>query len=222
MRTMHTRKGQLFIVRSAGNDPSAHDAAQLHRRKPHSAGCTEHCEALVRLQVRAVLEGVVGGAVRDRERGGALEIETVRELDNAARCDGRALPRGVEIGVPHDAVARGKAGYSGSDAFDNSCKLPSRREWEGWFGLVLAGDDQGVEEIEANGLDFGHYLPRARDGVGNVREDEIIRGTKPVAEDRFHGGVARQGGDLLAFTLPDLPSIGLMLAEIGDSTETDR
>jgi hypothetical protein len=49
---MRTRKGQLFIVRSAGNDLSAHDAAQLHRRKPHSAGCTEHGEALVRLQVR--------------------------------------------------------------------------------------------------------------------------------------------------------------------------
>ena len=85
MRAMGARKVQLFIVRSAGNDPSAHDAAQLHRRKPHSTCCAKHGEALVRLQVRAVLEGVVGGAVRDRERGGALEIETVREIDNAAR-----------------------------------------------------------------------------------------------------------------------------------------
>ena len=88
--------------------------------------------------------------------------------------------------------------------------------------MVLAGDDQGVEEIEANRFDFGYDLPRARYGIGNVREDEIVRGTKPVAEDRFHGGVARQGGDLFAFTLPDLASIGLMLAEIADFTETDR
>jgi hypothetical protein len=110
-----------------------------------------------------VLEGVVGGAVRDRARG-ALGIETVRELDNAARCNGQAPRAALKLVYPMTR-SPGQAGYPGpmlSIIPANS----SRREWEGWFGLILAGDDQGVEEIEANGFDFATISPGPATGSG--------------------------------------------------------
>src|SRR4051812_34298581 len=80
VRAMLARKRDLLVGRSAGDDASAHLPAELHGRQSDTAGRTEHRECLARLERGAMLERVVAGSVRDRQRGSAVEIEVGGEL----------------------------------------------------------------------------------------------------------------------------------------------
>ena len=161
--------------------PSSTAASPTPPEAPSTASVSPGCSP------GAVLERVIGGAVGDGQRGRALEVEVGGELDDLVGRDRRALARGVEIGVAHDPVAGCERGDAGADALDHAGELAARRERERRLGLVLAGDDQRVEEIQADGRDLGHDLARPGDRIGDVREHEVVGGAEAMAENGFHG-----------------------------------
>ena len=84
-------------------------------------------------------------------------------------------------------VAGRELSHTRTDAFDHAGKFASGREWEWRLGLVLAGDDQRVEEVQSDRLDLGHDLAGAGDRIGNVRDLKVVGRTEMAAEDGFHG-----------------------------------
>ena len=59
------------------------------------------------------------------------------------------------------------------------------------LGLVLARDDQRVEEIQSRRRDLGHDLAGTGDRVGNIREHEVVGGAVALTENGFHGRITR-------------------------------
>ena len=74
--------------------------------------------------------------------------------------------RGAEIGVAHDAVAGREPGHARADALDHAGELAARRKRKRRLDLVLAGDDQRVEEIQARRRDLGDDLAGPATGSG--------------------------------------------------------
>ena len=142
-----------------------------------------------------MLEGVVGGAVGDGQRRGALEVEISGELDDLARRDRRAFARRVEVGVAHDAVAGLELGNPGAHALDHARELAAGRERERRLGLVFPGDDQGVEEIESDRRDLGHDLARSGNRVGHIPEYEVFGCAVTFTKNGFHGWTTRAGSE---------------------------
>src|SRR5437899_139688 len=124
------------------------------------------------------------------ERGGAIEVEIGGNFDDVVRRYRRAFTRGVEIGVAHDAVAAREGSDAGADALDHAGKLAAGRERKRRLGLILAGDDEGVEEVQSDRDDLGDDLARCWRGVGNVAEHEVVGGAEALAENGFHGRTA--------------------------------
>src|SRR5262249_61546335 len=90
------------------------------------------------------------------------------------------------------AVAGVESGAAGADAFHHAREFAARRERKRRLGLILAGDDQRVEEIHPDRSHLGHDLARCRDGIGDIGEHEVVGGAEALAENGFHGGeVAR-------------------------------
>src|SRR5262249_37685403 len=102
----------------------------------------------------------------------------------------RAFARRVEIGVAHDAVAGLERGDAGADTFHHARELAARREWKRRLGLVLAGDDQRVEEIQPDRHHLGHDLARPGNGIGDIGEHKVVGGAEALAENGFHGAYA--------------------------------
>ncbi len=135
-----------------------------------------------------MLERVISGAVSDGQRRGAIEVETGRQLDDVIGRDRGAFSRGVEIGVAHHAVAWLEPINARADAFDHARELAARREWERRFGLVLAGNDEGIEKkkIQTERRHFSDDFARTGDRIGDVGKHEIVGRAEALAENSFH------------------------------------
>jgi hypothetical protein len=107
------------------------------------------------------------------------------------------LARGVEIGVAHDAVARLELGHARPDALDHAGELAAGRERKRRLGLVSAGNDQGIEKIQADRRDPGHHFPRSGNRIGHIREHEVVGGAVALTENGFHGNCSQGQGTLL-------------------------
>src|SRR5262249_13485139 len=135
-----------------------------------------------------MLERVISRPVGDGEGSGAIEIKSRRDFHDLVRRHRRALARGIEIGVAHDAVAGCKTRNAGTDRLHGACKLPSRRERKRRLGLIFSSNDQSVEEIEADRGHAREHLARSGNRIWNIREDEVMRGPEFLTENRFHCG----------------------------------
>ena len=118
--------------------------------------------------MRAILERVIGRAIGDRKARGAVEIEAFGQFDEPLGFRRHAFARGAIAAIAQDAVAGFEAAHAGAQALDDAGKFGRGREGEGRLRLVLAGDDQRVEEIERGGLDGDDRLARAGDRIGDV------------------------------------------------------
>jgi hypothetical protein len=65
-------------VEAAGDHARAHDLAQLDGREPGAAGRAQHQQGLAALHARAILQGVLRGAVRHHERSRGLHADAAR------------------------------------------------------------------------------------------------------------------------------------------------
>ena len=130
---------------------------------------------------------MVSAAARSKSRSaGSLTIWSAGDRD--------ALARGVEIGVAHDAVAGLELGHARADALDHAGELAAGRERKRRLGLVFAGDDQGVEEIQPDRRDLGHDLARSGHRIGDIGEHEVVGGAEALTENGFHGGCSNGVG----------------------------
>ena len=127
---------------------------------------------------------MVSAAARSKSRSDG-------DFDDLVGRNGRAFARRVEIGVAHDAVAGLELGNPRAYAFDHAGELATGRERKRRFGLVFAGDDQGVEEIQADRRDLGHDLARSGHRLRDIREHEVIGRAETLTENGFHGWAAR-------------------------------
>ena len=182
---------ELVVAGGAGDHARTHDPAQFDRGEPDPARGAEHGQGLAGTHQGPVCERVIGGAVGDGQRCGALEVEIGGDFDDLAGRNGRAFARRVEIGVAHDAVAGLELGNPRAYAFDHTGELATGRERKRRFGLVFAGDDQGVEEIQADRRDLGHDLARSGHRLRDIREHEVIGRAETLTENGFHGWAAR-------------------------------
>ena len=94
-----------------------------------------------------------------------------------AATDGASLVGAID--APGSAVIGRDAG-----------ELAAGRERKRRLGLVLAGDDQRVEEVQPARHHPDQDLARSGDGVGDVREHEVVGRSESLAEDGFHGCAA--------------------------------
>ncbi len=177
----------------------------------------------------AILQRVVGRAVGDEQSGGPVEIEVVRYPDEPVGGDRDPLAGGAPAGVAHHPIAGLDVGHARSDAFDGACEFGTGRERKGWLVLILAGDDQVVEEVQRGSCDRDHRFAGARHRVGDVGHDEVVGACRdgckgllswidfPASKKKMCCGrcasVVQSFGqtrcDLSAFTLPSLPIISL-------------
>ncbi len=187
MGAMGAREGELFVGGGAGDHARLHYAAELDGRETDPARSAQHGQCLARAQQRAMLERMIGGAVGDGQGGRAVEVEVGGDLGDLLGRDRGALARGVEVRIAEYPVAGLELGHARPDAFDHARELPARREREWRLGLVLAGDDQRIEEVQADGGDLGDHLAGTGHGIGNVGEHKVVGRAVALAENGFHG-----------------------------------
>ena len=123
--------------------------------------------------------------------GGAVEVETPRHRHQLIGVDGDLLPRRAPADIADDAIARREAGDAGADTLDFAGELGCRREREGRFVLIFAGDNQRVEEIKGRRRYAHHGFARPRCGLGDVGKFELVRGADASAEQGFHDASIR-------------------------------
>jgi hypothetical protein len=82
----------------------AHRLADLHGGDAGGAGCAEHAKRLARLQLAALLQRIVRGAVAAEQRAGVLVGNAVRQLH---RRDG--VVHADLLGITADRRERGDA-----------------------------------------------------------------------------------------------------------------
>ena len=179
-------EGELVVGRRAGDHARAHQLADLDRRESGAAGGAEHRERLAGFEPGAVLQRMQRGAVDHREAGGAVEVERVGNLHHALRARSRSSRAPRRSRHSRARGRRREARHARADALHHAGEFGGRRERERRLDLVLAGDDQRVEEIERRGLHRDDDLAGARRGIGQVLEFEIVGAAEAGAEDGFH------------------------------------
>ena len=184
---MLARKGELLGRRGASDDARAENFSKLDRGEAGAAGRPEHGEAFAGFELRAVFERVERRAVRHGQAGRALEIEPFRDLDEALGLRGQPLARRAGADMAEHAVPAREPVDARPDALDHTGKFRRRRERERRLVLVLAGDDQRVEEIQRRRLDGDDRLARAGNGIGQLAELEIVGTAEAGTQDGFHG-----------------------------------
>jgi len=166
----------------------AHQLADFDCGETGAAGGAQHRKRLAGLEFGPVLQRMQRRAVGDGEAGRAVEVQAGRQCNELVGGKGDPLARGAPADIADDAVAGRKAGDAGSDAFDFAGELGAGREREGRLVLVLAGDDQRVEEVQRGGRDPHDRLARRRRRIGDVGEFEVVGRAVAGAEQGFHDG----------------------------------
>jgi hypothetical protein len=184
---MGAGEGELVVGAGAGDDARAHQPAELDRGQTDTAGGAKHGQRLAGLEVRAVGECVIAGAIGDREPGRAFHVEIGVEPGELAGRHRDALTCRTIGAIAQHPVARHEAGHARRHAFHHAGEFTAWREREGRLLLIFAGDDQRVEKVEPDGGNLGDHLAGARDRLGNIGQDQIVRSSEAGAEDGFHG-----------------------------------
>ena len=179
-------ESELGVGRGAGDDPRAHQLAELDRRNADAARSAKHRKRLAGLERGAVLERVIGRPIGDVEPGRACRIEIGRQRDELLdrRCHifaGRPI-----ADVAQDPVAGLDPGHAGPDPVDNARELAAGRERQRGLGLVSSSDDQRVVEIQPDRFDLHHALAGAGAGSRHVGQHEVVRTAEMRAQDGFH------------------------------------
>ena len=180
---------QLFFRRRAGDDARAHDLADLDRGKPGSAGGAKHDQGFSRLELTALTQAVQRRAVNHRQAGGTIEVECVRQFDKLHCRSGDEFARSPPSGRTHHPVAGSKVGHASADTLDHTGEFRRGREREWRLVLVLAGDDQRVEEIERSSLDAYDCFASFGGGFRDIDQFELVGTAEMRANYRFHGNL---------------------------------
>ena len=115
----------------------------------------------------------------------AVGVEPRGHFRQPFRGDGELLPRRAPARIADDAVARGKPGHAFAQALDGAGEFRARRKRKRRLVLVLAGDDQQVEEIQRRGFDPHHGLARPGHRVRQVGDRQVLRLAGPVQSNAF-------------------------------------
>ena len=185
-RAMAPREGELFVRGRAGDHPRAHRLADLHRREPNAAGRAEHEKGLAGFHLGALLQRMQRGAVGDRKARRLVERETIGDFRQAIGRDRDPLRRRSISADAHDPVADLKPLGFRSQRDHPARELAAGRKGRLGLHLVLALDDQRVEEVEPGIGDFDHSLARPGGGRLDFHDPQIFRRPKRRTDQGFH------------------------------------
>ena len=179
--------------RGRGDHMGPHGLAELDRGNADAARSTQHQQALTRLQLRPVLQGVPGGSVGHHEGGRRVEIHGVGDLHHRGGGHGQTLDHAAPSGHGDDTVTLADMGHTLADRLDHTRDLAAGREGPGRLELVFVLNDQGVGEIDPDGPDFDHHLALHRPGVQHLLDDKGFGAAGGLGQDCAHQDVFREG-----------------------------
>ena len=144
---------ELVLPAGAGDDPRAHQLADLDRGQPHAARRAQHQKRFAGLQPCLVVERHVACAIGDLEGGGVGEAHAVGQDDRALGGKAAMLGQPAVTGKHGDPTADRRPVRVGADRLDAARHL--HPEGEGRLGcfLILALDHQQIGEIQPAGGD---------------------------------------------------------------------
>ena len=123
VRAMLLAQGELVIGRGGGDHPCAHCLAKLDRGKPHAAGSAEHEQGFARLELAALLQPVIGGAIGQQESRRGLKIHRVGDRDDAGGAGGHLLRIAAITDIGKHPVTDRKVIYPFANRTDNAGHL---------------------------------------------------------------------------------------------------
>ena len=134
----------------------------------------EHEHGITGLYLGDAAQRVICGGVRDRERGGVLELDRVGHPGEAGRAHDDALGERTDERRAVDAVAglhvRDAVPHVGHDAGELAPGHERQRDRH----LVLVGDDQHVGEIHGRVVDVDHGLARSRHRIRELLDRHVL------------------------------------------------
>ena len=123
--------------------------------------------------------------------GGAVEVEIGGELDELVGGDRDAFARCAVGAYSRSPGRRREAPVTSAPTLSTTpANSPPGENGSGGLVWYLPGDDQRVEEIQADRRDLDDDLARPRDRVGNFGEHKIVGRAEAGAENGFHGRAA--------------------------------
>ena len=176
----------LFLGGAGRDDPGASRLAKLNRREADPAGRAEDQPGLAGLQVTAVVDGVIGGAIGQDEGGGLIIGHGIRNLGQPACRADDLLGHAAAADLGQNPVADLDAGDVVSDSLHDTRDLATRSKGPGRLGLVLVLDHQDVGEIDPDGLHRNDGAARLQFGRGGVLIDQGLRAAGHLAQNGLH------------------------------------
>ena len=129
-------------------------------------------------------ERVIGGAVGDGQRGGAVEVEIGGDLDDLVGRDGRAFARRVEIGVAHDAVAGLRTSVTPAPTLSTTpANSPPGENGNGGLIWYLPAMIRVSKKFRPTAATLATTSPGAGDRIGDVREHEVVGRCRSVGRE---------------------------------------
>src|SRR5579872_198509 len=136
------------------------------------------------------------GAVGHAQACGAVEVDSVWNLDEPRHRRGDALARGTMTDITEYAVACLERVHVRPNALDHAGEFCRWRERQWRLDLIFTGYDQRVEKVKRSGFDPYHSLAGAGDGIGDVAHLKIVGCAETGAEQGFHGVIKSLCGNI--------------------------
>ena len=153
VRAVLTRHSGFLLAGDSGDNFRAVSLAQLHRRQPHAACCTQHQQGVASLQVPAIEQPVHIGAIGHQQRCPGFKAHAIGQREQlVGRCEHFFSQSAVAHHRNH-AVTHVPLRHAFTHRSNHPRQLAARRERALRFELVHVLDDQHVGKVDRTGLD---------------------------------------------------------------------
>jgi hypothetical protein len=158
------RENEVALVGTAdaGQHPASCGLGELHGRDADAATRAGHQDGLAGLQPAAIKERKPGCLVGQPQGGRAGHREAGGHWIAMLGGNPDGFGEGAVLQLADDAVTHLEAGDAFADCGDDAGEFLARHEGKRRQGLILAGGDQHVGEIEPDSMDVDRHLARCR------------------------------------------------------------
>ncbi|MCY1418990.1 hypothetical protein D9M71_345650 [compost metagenome] len=190
----------LVTRRGGGDDAGTEQPGDLDPRLSQATGRAEYQHGFPGLEVGAVAKCMECRGVVGPERRRQIEIQALRQRDQALRRDHRKFGEGTTQRGGRDPLTDLDTCYLRPKRIDHPGKFTSGNERSRRFDLVAPRAQQPVGKADTRTCDSHAHFAGARLGQGDGFDPVTVERIQIAADDRLHGSVHAQSSFLLSLS----------------------
>ena len=184
-----------------GNDPeNPVRYVVTHRGQTDAARRAEYKHHVAWLDVAAIDQTMVIGAIRHQQRSAGREIDAIGQGEQPPLFDHRLSRQPAIADHADHAITQVPAAYPLAQGNDFAGDFTTGGKRTRRLELVKVANDQRIGIVDRTGLDRHHNLPRTGDEIGAILQHQGFGTAGGVAEQGFH---ANSPGRMLIAGVPN-------------------